>query len=188
MLRKERFKQIVTILQGVRVQYMLTGALTACLQGEPRATVDMDFLLTLSKKEVPVFTAVFSREGFLLDKQEVEQAVVLKNCFVLIHRATGGRVNFWLLTNSPFDISRRMRSRQERLFGLMVAVSSPEDTILGALCWMTCFGGGEKQFMDALRVYEVQKPILDLDYLEDWAKRLGLFSQYLRLKEEAQVF
>jgi len=34
-------------------------------------------------------------------------------------------------------------------------VSSPEDTILAKLRWANLSGGSEKQFIDALRVYEV---------------------------------
>ena len=35
-------------------------------------------------------------------------------------------------------------------------------------------GGSEKQFTDALRVYEVQFGKLDIEYLEYWAKQLNV--------------
>ncbi len=40
-------------------------------------------------------------------------------------------------------------------------------TILAKLRWAKLSGGSEKQFTDALRVFEVQAGELDLDYLED---------------------
>ncbi len=47
-------------------------------------------------------------------------------------------------------------------------------------------GGSEKQFTDALRVYELQYGKLDFRYMEDWAIRLGVSELWQRLKDEAQ--
>ncbi|MBP6963824.1 MAG: hypothetical protein KBC96_05390 [Armatimonadetes bacterium] len=64
-------------------------------------------------------------------------------------------------------------------------VSAPEDTILAKLNWARMCGGSEKQFTDALRVYEVQLGKLDLDYLHDWAKKLGVEDLLERLESQA---
>lgn len=96
-------------------------------------------------------------------------------------------VDFWLLTDQPFDRSRFPRRYAEDLLGMRVMVSSPEDTILAKLRWAKLSGGSEKQFTDALRVYEVQFGKLDLGYLRDWAKRLGVLRMLERLEREAQV-
>ena len=47
-------------------------------------------------------------------------------------------------------------------------------------------GGSEKQFVDALRVYEVQHGRLDEAYLEQWAATLGVAAALGRLRAEAQ--
>ena len=65
--------------------------------------------------------------------------------------------------------------------GLGLAVSTPEDTILMKLRWAELLGGSLKHFNDALGVYEMQREILDLDYLNDWAKRLGVETSWSRL-------
>jgi hypothetical protein len=46
-------------------------------------------------------------------------------------------------------------------------------------------GGSEKQFTDALRVYEVQHGTLDLAYLNEWSARIGVDSLWRRLCDEA---
>jgi hypothetical protein len=48
-------------------------------------------------------------------------------------------------------------------------------------------GGSEKQFTDALRIYEVQFDRLDMDYLERWARELGIEPLLLRLRKEADT-
>jgi hypothetical protein len=76
-----------------------------------------------------------------------------------------------MLTDEPFDISRFSRKYRQDFLGSNLIVSRPEDTILAKLRWSKLSGGSEKQFVDALRVYEVQYHILDRDYLEEWVNR-----------------
>ncbi len=66
-------------------------------------------------------------------------------------------------------------------------VSSPEDTILAKLRWAKLSGGSEKQFTDALCVYEVQYGKLDTDYMEHWAKKLDIESLWIRPINEAEI-
>lgn len=51
-------------------------------------------------------------------------------------------------------------------------ISKPEDTILAKLLWAKLSGGSEKQFTDALRVYEIQYGSIDLQYVTHWANEL----------------
>jgi hypothetical protein len=69
--------------------------------------------------------------------------------------------------------------------GVRLQVSSPEDTILVKLRWAQLSGGSEKQFIDALRVYEVQCGRLDVKYIEKWTKELSIESLWKRLLNEA---
>jgi hypothetical protein len=50
--------------------------------------------------------------------------------FNLIVVKTGDKVDFWILTDGPFDRSRFARRYTEKVMGMEIAVSSPEDTIL----------------------------------------------------------
>jgi hypothetical protein len=107
--------------------------------------------------------------------------------FSLLDSKEGGKVDFWVLTDEPFDHSRFARRYPEEFMGMKMQVSSPEDTILVKLRWANLSGGSEKQFTDALRVYEVQYEKLDIDYLEFWAKKLDIELLWNRLKDEAEV-
>jgi hypothetical protein len=53
------------------------------------------------------------------------------------------------------------------------------------LRWAKLSGGSEKQFTDALRVYEVQHGNLDLGYLETWVAKLGVGGAWNDLKKKA---
>jgi hypothetical protein len=55
------------------------------------------------------------------------------------------------------------------------------------LRWSALSGGSEKQFQDALHVYEVQANDLDLDYLKRWADQLGVAHEWKRLQDVAEL-
>jgi hypothetical protein len=94
-------------------------------------------------------------------------------------------VDFWLLTEDAFDRTRFDRRYIESFEGARLPVSRPEDTILMKLRWAAMLGGSEKQFTDALRVYEVQHGRLDEPYLTQWAATLGVSESLRRVRAEA---
>ena len=107
--------------------------------------------------------------------------------FNLMDMQNGDKVDFWILTDEPFDESRFSRKVKEDFMGIQMQVSSPEDTILAKLKWAKLSGGSEKQFTDALRIYEVQYGKLDLGYLEHWSTLLDIESLWKRIVEEAEI-
>jgi len=66
-----------------------------------------------------------------------------------------------------------------------IVVSTPEDTILEKLYWSKLSGGSKKHYLDALRVYELQQEILDMQYMEKWSREIGVRPLFLNIKEEA---
>ena len=54
------------------------------------------------------------------------------------------------------------------------------------LKWAKASGGSEKQFGDALRVFEVQAGRLDLAYIQHWVRELDVPELWQRLVDEAE--
>jgi hypothetical protein len=106
--------------------------------------------------------------------------------FNLLDTTEGDKADFWILTDEPFDRSRFTRKQEEKMLGFVMNISTPEDTIMMKLRWAKLSGGSEKQFTDALRVYEVQYGNLDFTYLEAWAEALQVTQAWERLKQDAQ--
>ncbi|MCI0464929.1 MAG: hypothetical protein L0Z62_49035 [Gemmataceae bacterium] len=91
------------------------------------------------------------------------------------------------MTDEPFDHSRFARKQVKQVLGMQLKVSAPEDTILVKLRWAELSGGSEKQFTDALRVYEVQRQGLDMTYLNHWANEIKVEALWQRLQAEAET-
>jgi len=185
MPQQELLKKVIQILDQAEIQYMITGSVVSSLQGEPRSTHDIDIVVAIPESKARKLVEAFPFPDFYLDQDSMLDAIERQSMFNLLDLNEGDKVDFWILTDESFDRSRFSRKISEAFMGLELQVSSPEDTILAKLRWAKLSGGSEKQFTDALRVYEVQYEKLDLDYLEYWAEQLGVESIWKRLTDEA---
>ncbi|RKX76897.1 MAG: hypothetical protein DRP87_10625 [Spirochaetes bacterium] len=187
MSQQELLKKVIQALDQAGIKYMLTGSIASSLQGEPRSTHDIDIVISIQKPEAKKLVEAFPPSCFYIDEESVVDAIDKKSMFNLIDVSAGGKVDFWILTYEPFDRTRFQRRIREEFMGLKMMVSSPEDTILAKLRWAKLSGGSEKQFTDALRVYEVQYGELDIDYLDQWVRKLNVESLWKRLLDEAET-
>lgn len=189
MSQPELLKLVGQRLEAAGIEYMVSGAIASSLQGEPRATHDIDIVMAVRAPAAEVaarLKAAFPEPDFYLDEGAVREAIAARDMFNLIETREGDKVDFWLLTDDSFDRARFDRRYVELFEGTRVPFSRPEDTILMKLRWAAMLGGSEKQFTDALRVYEVQHGRLDESYLDRWAATLDVRDAMMRLRAEAR--
>lgn len=186
MLQQELLEKVIRVLEDGGIEYMVTGSVVSSLQGEPRSTHDIDLVVNIRLDDVKKLTGAFHAPDFYLDEETMFEAIRHNGMFNMLDVMHGDKVDFWMLTDEPFDQSRFARRYAERFMGISFKVSSPEDTILAKLRWAKMSGGSEKQYKDALRVYEVQFDILDFNYLESWVKFLEIEPFWNRLIKEAE--
>jgi hypothetical protein len=178
--------EAVDALESAGVGYMLTGSLVSSLQGEPRATHDVDLVIEVDGRAVDGLARAFCAPRYFFDATAARSALaqlgMLNN---LLDTASGDKVDFWALTDDPFDRSRFSRRTSAQVFARVIHVSAAEDTILQKLRWAAASGGSERQVRDAIGVYEVQAGVLDEAYLDAWAQRLGVHALLRQVRESA---
>lgn len=179
--------KVIRILNTRPVPYMLTGSIVSSIQGEPRSTHDIDIVISIDIADARFIAEAFPEEEFYCDSESIRDAILHKSMFNIIDLTEGDKIDFWLLTDEEFDRSRFSRKHKMPLLGEDIWLSSPEDTILAKLRWSKLSGGSRKHFIDALKVYEIQYPRLDLNYLADWVKRLGVSDLFSEMKAEAVI-
>ena len=184
MSQPELLRRVVGILETLGIDYMVTGSVASSLHGAPRSTHDIDLVVALSTGVIDDLYEAFDPSDFYLSKQAVDEAVRLGRMFNLLEYSSGDKVDFWLLTDSQFDQSRFTRKEKVEILGRRVYVSTPEDTILAKLRWSAEAGGSEKHLGDARGVYELQWDLLDRDYLDEWAARLGVEALLQQIQSE----
>jgi hypothetical protein len=177
--------EAVAALELAQVGYFLSGSLASSLQGEPRATHDVDLVVEVDARVVDALAVAFGTDPYYFDRLAARDALGSGGMFNLIDTTSGDKVDFWALTDEPFDLSRYTRRVKTRVFGIDLTVSAPEDTILQKLKWASAQGGSERQVRDAAGVYEVQRGALDEDYLDEWAERLGVAGALAEVRRTA---
>ena len=174
MSQSDLLIEAVRALEEAGVGYLLSGSLASSLQGEPRATHDVDLVVEADPRMLDALARAFGADRYFFDDVAARDALEHQGMFNLIDTRSGDKVNFWMLTGRPFDRSRFSRRTVVELFGIEMTVSAPEDTILQKLSWAAKGDGSERQLRDALGVYEVQAGMLDEEYLDRWAAALDV--------------
>ena len=187
MSQQDLLKRVIGALDESGCLYMVTGSYASSLQGEPRLTHDIDLVVVVPPGSVDQLIGHFPAPEFHLDGDLMRTAIREQTMFSVLHVPEGDKIDFWMLTSDPFDESRFNRRIREKVLGIDLVVSAPEDTILVKLRWSKLSGGSEKQYRDALRVYELQNETLDIDYIRKWVKQLGVETDWERIVREADL-
>lgn len=177
--------EAIDALDSAGVGYLLTGSFASSLQGEPRATHDVDFVIEVDVRVIGALSLAFGAPDYYFDEKSATAALRSGSMFNLLDTTSGDRVDFWPLTLEAFDVSRFARRVGVAAFGRSISVSSPEDTILQKLKWARASGGSARHLRDATGVYEFQVPSLDERYIDEWAERLGVVDLLAEVREGA---
>jgi len=184
--QQDLLTHVLRTLDRVGIAYMITGSTASSIQGEPRSTHDIDLVVELQGHAVEALVASFPEPDFYVSADAVRDAIAASSMFNVLDLTSGDKIDFWLLTDEPFDLSRFRRRQQIVVFGLSMFVSSPEDTILQKLLWARLSGGSRRQERDALAVYELQFARLDQPYLDTWARSLDVEPLLDQLRASAE--
>ena len=57
-------EEVISKLEISEIPYMLTGSIVSSLQGVPRSTHDIDFVISISEKDIEKIINNFSKEDF----------------------------------------------------------------------------------------------------------------------------
>ena len=169
---------VLDVCQSIGMEYMLTGSWASSLQGQPRSTHDLDLVVRFNETLIPALANAFPAPDYYLSESSMREATQQKTMFNLLDNQSGDKVDFWILTDEPWDASRFSRRVTLKIGDRDIQVSSPEDTVLAKLRWSAFCGGSERQFKDALHVCELQWDTLDRQYLDDWSKKLEIYDAW----------
>lgn len=169
---------VVDALVSLGVDYRIGGSVASSALGVPRSTLDVDLVCRLRPRDVAGF--VRALEGaYYVDGDMIRDAIAREASFNVIHLATMIKVDVFIAKSRAWDQIAFARHVQKpldveegaRAFELTTA----EDIVLHKLDWYRLGGEiSERQWSDVLGVLSVQGSALDLDYVREWASKLGL--------------
>lgn len=179
--------RVASALESVGAAYFVGGSVASSLQGEPRATNDIDIVVSLPGRSVPAFAAALG-DDFEVDQEMLRDALHRSSCANIFYLPWVTKIDLFGVGPTAFDESEfgrrarvRVRETGEELF-----LKSPEDTVLRKLLWFREGGEiSEKQWRDIVEVLKVSGLQLNLAYLDSWARRLAIEPLLARARGDA---
>lgn len=156
-------------LEGLGIDYMLTGSFAMAYYATPRMTRDLDLVVALKDEDIARLVEGFSND-FYVDAGAAWAAVSAQSLFNLMHLDSGIKVDLIVRKNSEYRLVEFARRQRVRFAGIEVWIASCEDLVLSKLLWAR-ETGSELQLRD---VRALLGSSLDRDYLDKWAAKLDL--------------
>ena len=166
---------LVTALEQLGIDYMITGSYASNVHGVPRSTQDADFIIEAPPEEVSRLLATL-QPPLRADPQMLFETITSSLRWVVRVDRSPFVIELFLLNTHPFDRSRfDRRVREEVLPGSLAWLPTAEDVIVQKLRW-SARGKRPKDFADACAVIEVQTGKLDWTYIEKWCIELDVMA------------
>jgi hypothetical protein len=170
----ELLRHCVTVLDGLRVSYFVTGSVATVYYGEPRFTNDIDVVVDLPAQRVTQLCRAFPPPEFYVSEDAAREAVEHHGQFNIIHPASGLKVDMMVPADTAFNRSRFARVQRVKPSGDYEACfAAAEDVIIKKLEYYR-EGGSEKHLRDIAGVLKISGERVDRAYIAGWASRLGL--------------
>lgn len=183
MTIKQFIVGVSSVLDQLKIDYIITGGIAVSVWGKPRYTADIDIVVEIDSVE-SVRDLIFKlKKTFPKSYPDVEMAIDAfkrKSEFNVIESEYGIKADFFISDKTEHKKLEMKRGRLKKLDGKMIRFVSPEDLIINKLIWFK-EGQSTRQLEDIKSVLETQKK-LDQQYLTLWINKLGLGQEWQALE------
>lgn len=163
---EELFHFAVEFFEKNNLPYVIIGGLASGVWGDPRFTVNVDFLAYLRESDFEGFAGKAKKHGFT-DPNEEEIVKRLKHSGVVKLKAGDLYIDV-IVGNTDFERELFARKKEVEIFTRKVFIASGEDIVLSKL-----IAARTRDLMDIESILIRQKGKMDLAYLKRWASRLA---------------
>jgi hypothetical protein len=174
----EVLKNVIERLDKINISYMITGSIATNFYAIPRMTRDIDIVIEIELPQINNFLDVF-KDDFYIDKEMINQAIVNKKMFNIIHNTYVIKIDFIIRKDSEYRMLEFKRKVPINVEGKKMFIVSAEDLVLSKLLWAKD-SLSEIQLKDAKNIIEGVNNI-DIQYIEQWIKTFKLEKIYNKL-------
>ncbi len=174
-------KLVIEALEAAKVEYLIGGAIAEWAWGEPRATQDIDLVVRIPIKAINKLSKELKKRDMLIPGEIILDAILEDRADIpinAIHMHSGLKADLYPVREGDELRQSAFQRREQVDYGPPIGkvfIHSPEDLILYKLMY---FGLSQqsKHSRDIAAILKSKKNELDMNYIEQWAARLGLSS------------
>ena len=182
-------KPVREIFDELGIAYAVGGSVAGIAHGFTRYTMDIDVVAQFKKEHVETFVNQLSPQNYFVDEVMIDDAINHKSCFNIFDENTGFKIDIFVSKDRDWDkemLSRRIKGHLGDDPEPAFEVESVEDYVLSKLSWYKQGRSiSDRQWNDILAVLKVQILAIEVDYLEKWAKPLGVSELLEKALDEA---
>lgn len=166
-------------LEAARVEYLIGGAVASWAWGEPRATMDVDFVVDIPIESVSTLSSELEKRSMHLPAELILETILEEHADIpinAIHAHSGFKADLYPIRAG--DELRHAAFQRRRLVDLgsligEVYLHSPEDLIIYKLQYFS-LGQQSKHVRDISAIVLSLADKLDYQYIESWTNHMGL--------------
>lgn len=160
------------------IDYVIVGGFAVLFYGNPRTTMDIDYVIQLEDENIPVLVKFLQENDFHADEYDMRAAFEEKSHCTVEDKDTMFRLDIKGVYNEMDERTLRNK-RKVDLNDIAIWIASPEDTIVNKLVFAR-----EQDIKDALGILVRQYDVLDIVYLEKTTKNIGVYESLKELREK----
>jgi len=165
-------------LKEAQVPHCLVGGITIAIWGRPRATEDVDLLIDIDEPGIDALAQYLDDHDIRIDRDAAKKAVREGRAFPMYDTWSIHWVDAKTPTR-PIDRFTLERATHIELAEESVPVATPEDVILHKL-----LARRDQDILDARSIILRRETDLDLDYIANRVRELGIGSAWDRIRPE----
>ena len=169
--------QAAAAFEEAGVEYLVGGSMASSMAGEPRSTMDIDFVIELTEAQVPLLVAALG-DDFHADSKSIVRAVRERSSANVFHAPTSLKLDLFVLGPTPFERGQMRRRRRVRVASSpdrFLYTYTPEDIVLQKLRWYRMGNEvSDRQWRDVLSILRISGATLDPVYLREGASAFGV--------------
>ena len=134
--------RVAAAIESAQGSYFVGGSVASSLQGDPRSTNDIDFVISLPLGQIGAFADALGSD-FEIDRDMLRDALLRASSANGFYLPVLTKVDFFGLGHEPFDEIEFARRRPVAVGagGESLVIKSPEDSVLRKLLWYRQGGG-----------------------------------------------
>lgn len=171
----EVLKIVTQRLNEAEIPYIISGSIAANYYTVPRMTRDIDIVIELKEDAIDTFVALFEGD-FYVNREMIVNEVARLGIFNLIHNRYVIKIDFIIKKSSAYQNAEFSNRKEVLIDQCPMWMVSAEDLVISKLLWAK-ESHSEMQLKDVANLMETVDN-LDLEYIDNWIRDLGLEQIY----------